>query len=104
MEVPFDLSNVLFLTTANYLEDIPEPLRDRMEIIRLSGYTHDEKWHIAKRHLIPKQLAFHGLQKADLVIEDDALTDMILYYTREAGVRSLERMIARALRKAAKKS
>ena len=103
VEVPFDLSNVLFLTTANYLEDIPEPLRDRMEIIRLSGYTHDEKWHIAKRHLIPKQLAFHGLQKADLVIEDDALTDMILYYTREAGVRSLERMIARALRKAAKK-
>lgn len=103
VEVPFDLSNVLFLTTANYLEDIPEPLRDRMEIIRLSGYTHDEKWHIAKRHLIPKQLGFHGLKESQVQITDDALTDMILYYTREAGVRSLERMIARALRKAARK-
>lgn len=102
VEVPFDLSKVLFVTTANYLEDIPEPLKDRMEVIRLSGYTHDEKWHIAKRHLIPKQIGFHGLEKADLVIEDEALQDMILYYTREAGVRSLERMIARALRKVAK--
>lgn len=103
VEVPFDLSHILFVTTANYLEDIPEPLKDRMEVIRLSGYTHDEKWHIARRHLIPKQIGYHGLEKSDVEISDEALQDMILYYTREAGVRSLERMIARALRKAAKK-
>lgn len=102
-EVPFDLSQVLFVTTANYLEEIPEPLQDRMEIIRLSGYTHEEKFNIAKKHLLPKSIKDHGLAKADFTIDDEALQDIILYYTREAGVRSLERAIARALRKAAKR-
>ena len=103
VEVPFDLSHVLFVTTANYLEEIPEPLQDRMEIIRLSGYTHEEKFNIAKKHLLPKSIIDHGLSKANVTIDDEAIRDMISYYTREAGVRSLERIIARALRKVAKK-
>lgn len=103
VEIPFDLSRVVFITTANYLEGIPEPLRDRMEIIQLSGYTYAEKQEIAKRHLIPKQIEFHGLTDAEVAITDEALSHMILYYTREAGVRNLERMIARAFRKAARK-
>jgi len=99
LEVDFDLSNVMFITTANSL-NMPQPLLDRMEIIRLSGYTEDEKHNIAVRHLIPRQLDEHGLKDAELVIEDTALTAIIRYYTKEAGVRNLEREIAKIARKA----
>jgi len=98
LEVDYDLSDVLFVTTANTLR-IPAPLLDRMEIIRISGYTEDEKVEIAKQHLIPKQLKFHGLKKNEWSISDDALRDLIRYYTREAGVRNLEREIANLSRK-----
>jgi ATP-dependent Lon protease len=103
IEEPYDLSNVLFIATANDLSTIPGPLRDRMEIISISGYTEMEKQSIAKNHLLPKQLKEHGLSKSQLQIKDDALLDLIRYYTREAGVRSLERQIASICRKAAKK-
>lgn len=98
LEVDFDLSNVMFITTANTL-NMPQPLMDRMEIIRLSGYTEDEKLEIAKRHLVTKQIEEHGLRDGELVIEDDALRNVIRLYTREAGVRNLEREISKIARK-----
>jgi ATP-dependent Lon protease len=101
LEVDYDLSDVMFVTTANTLR-MPQPLLDRMEIIRISGYTEDEKVEIAKRHLIPKQLKAHGLKKSEWTISDQALLDLIRYYTREAGVRNLEREIANLTRKAVK--
>ncbi|HTS83353.1 MAG TPA: endopeptidase La [Myxococcaceae bacterium] len=94
LDVPFDLSKVLFIATANQLDPIPGPLRDRMEIIELSGYTFEEKQQIARIHLVPKQLREHGLSTDHIVIEDGALLTLITSYTREAGVRSLERRIA----------
>ena len=99
LEVDYDLSDVMFITTANTLR-MPQPLMDRMEIIRIPGYTEDEKLEIAKRHLIPKQLQAHGLRKGEWVISDDALIDLVRYHTREAGVRNLEREIANLTRKA----
>src|SRR5580658_657574 len=101
LEVDYDLSDVMFVTTANTLR-MPQPLMDRMEIIRLPGYTEDEKIEIAKRHLIPKQIESHGLKKTEWAISDDALRDLIRFYTREAGVRNLEREIANLTRKAIK--
>jgi ATP-dependent Lon protease len=101
LEVDYDLSDVMFVTTANTLR-MPQPLLDRMEIIRLPGYTEDEKVEIAKRHLIPKQMKAHGVKKVEWNITDDALRDLIRYYTREAGVRNLEREIANLTRKAIK--
>ncbi len=99
LEVDYDLSDVMFVTTANTLR-IPQPLLDRMEVIRLPGYTEDEKIEISKRHLIPKQVKEHGLKKGEWHITDEALRDLIRYYTREAGVRNLEREIANLIRKA----
>ncbi|MEN3973888.1 endopeptidase La [Emcibacter sp. SYSU 3D8] len=99
LEIDYDLSKVMFVTTANTL-NIPGPLMDRMEIIRLSGYTEDEKIEIAKRHLISKQLEQNGIKKGEWEITDEALRDMVRYYTREAGVRSLERELAKLVRKA----
>ncbi|MEQ8387716.1 MAG: endopeptidase La [Alphaproteobacteria bacterium] len=99
LEVDYDLSDVMFVTTANTLR-MPQPLLDRMEIIRLSGYTEDEKVEIAKRHLIPKQVEAHGLKSDEFTISDPALFDLIRYYTREAGVRNLERELANLARKA----
>ena len=101
IEVDYDLSEVMFITTANSL-NMPRPLLDRMEVIRLSGHTEDEKVAIAKDHLIPKQLKDHGLTEKELMIGEDALRDTIRYYTREAGVRNLEREIAKMTRKAVK--
>ncbi len=102
IEDPFDLSNVLFIATANYLGNIPEPLRDRMEIVEVSSYTEIEKYHIARNHLIPKQLNLHGLEKKHVKITDEALTKLIRSYTRESGVRSLERNVGSLCRKATK--
>ena len=99
LEVEYDLSNVMFITTANSY-NMPGPLLDRMEIIPLAGYTEDEKREIARQHLIPKQVKAHGLRKGEFAITDAALTDVIRYYTREAGVRNLEREIAKLARKA----
>ena len=99
LEVEYDLSNVLFLTTANTY-NMPRPLLDRMEIISISGYTEDEKLEIARRHLLPKQLKGHGLKKGEYEIEDAAILDMVRRYTREAGVRNLERELAKTCRKA----
>ena len=99
LEIPFDLSHVMFITTANTLDTIPRPLLDRMEIIELGSYTDEEKLQIAKNHLIPKQLAKHGLKKTQLRISDDGIREMIRCYTREAGVRGLERCIAEMCRK-----
>src|ERR1700739_4377884 len=101
LEVDYDLSDVMFVTTANTLR-IPQPLLDRMEIIRIPGYTEDEKIEIARRHLIPKQMSQHGLKKNEWRITDDAVRDIIRYYTREAGVRNLERESANLTRKAIK--
>src|SRR5271165_4975289 len=101
LEVDYDLSDVMFVTTANTLR-IPQPLLDRMEIIRIPGYTEDEKVEIAKRHLIAKQSEAHSLKPTEWSISDDALRELIRYYTREAGVRSLEREIANLARKAVK--
>ena len=101
LEIDYDLSDVMFITTANTL-NMPGPLLDRMEIIRLSGYTEDEKAEIAKRHLIAKQVKGHGLKDDEWSISNAALHDLIRYYTREAGVRSLEREIANLIRKATK--
>jgi ATP-dependent Lon protease len=101
LEVDYDLSNVMFVTTANTL-NIPPALMDRMEIIRLAGYTEDEKLEIAKRHLIPEQITAHGLEAGEWTVEDSALKEVIRRYTREAGVRSLEREIAKLARKAVK--
>jgi ATP-dependent Lon protease len=98
LELDYDLSDVMFVTTANSL-DMPQPLLDRMEIIRLEGYTEDEKVEIAKRHLIPKQIEAHGLKEGELSFTDDGLRSIIRHYTREAGVRTLERELAKIARK-----
>jgi len=98
LDQPFDLSSVMFIGTANYAEPIPPALQDRMEIIELPGYTAQEKLNIAKRYLVPRQLKEHGLRKNQLVIRDQALTTIIASYTREAGVRNLERLIASVCR------
>jgi len=98
LEVDYDLSDVMFVTTANSL-NMPQPLLDRMEIIQLSGYTEDEKVQIARRHLLDKQYEAHGLKKAEFAVTDDALRDLVRYYTREAGVRALERQLAKLARK-----
>ncbi len=103
VELPVDLSDCLFIATANDMENIPRPLLDRMEIIELKIYTRHEKLAIAKDHLLPKQLKRHGLTKKTLKIKDDAIFEMIDFYTREAGVRNLEREIASVCRKAAKR-
>ena len=102
LEIDLDLSDVMFVTTANTL-DLPQPLLDRMEIIRLPGYTEDEKVEIAKRHLLPKQIEMHGLKDGEFALSDEALRTMIQRYTREAGVRTLEREIAKLARKALRK-
>ncbi len=101
LEVPYDLSNVMFITTANSLDTIPGPLRDRMEIIELSSYTDIEKQHIAQKHLMKKQLKENGMQEGDVTVTDEAMLYIINNYTREAGVRSLERQIGQLLRKCA---
>ncbi len=100
IDAPFDLSHVFFITTANRLDTIPPPLRDRMEIIELGGYTEAEKFEIAVRHLVPKQIGEHGLRPAQIAFKPDALRSLIGFYTREAGVRNLEREIANVVRKA----
>ena len=102
LEVPLDLSEVLFVTTANTLQTIPRPLLDRMEVIEISSYTENEKMHIATKHLIPKQLAKHGLSEEQLKIEESAIWKMVRNYTKEAGVRQLERTIGEICRKAAR--
>ncbi|AHE55155.1 peptidase [Sphingomonas sanxanigenens DSM 19645 = NX02] len=99
LEVDYDLSDVMFVTTANSL-NLPQPLLDRMEIIRLEGYTEDEKVEIAKRHLLPKQVEAHGLKDSEFILTDEGLRALIQFYTREAGVRTLEREIAKLARKA----
>lgn len=102
LDVPFDLSKVMFVTTANTTASIPAPLLDRMEVIRISGYTEGEKLQIALRHLLPKQIKEHGLKDKNLTISKSALKNIINFYTREAGVRNLERNIANICRKSAK--
>ncbi|WP_297934771.1 endopeptidase La, partial [uncultured Brevundimonas sp.] len=99
LEVDYDLSQVMFVTTANSL-NMPQPLMDRMEIIRVSGYTEDEKVEIAKRHVLPKQLKDHGLKEGELIVPEETIRELIRYYTREAGVRSLERALGGLARKA----
>jgi len=104
LDVPFDLSKVLFIATANWIDPIPEPLRDRMEIIELPGYTEEEKIHIAKRFLIPRQTSEHGVRLGEQIeFTDEALHELIHSYTREAGVRNLEREIATLVRKQARR-
>jgi ATP-dependent Lon protease len=103
LDLPFDLSKVLFICTANQLETIPGPLLDRMDVIQLSGYTEDEKVQIARRFLVPKQLEAHGLSADHVEIDDDALRTIVREYTREAGLRNLERRIADVLRKTARR-
>ncbi|GGA75706.1 Lon protease [Neiella marina] len=102
MEVDYDLSDVMFVATSNSM-NIPAPLLDRMEVIRLSGYTEDEKLNIAKQHLLPKQIKRNGLKSGEIDIQDSAITGVIRYYTREAGVRNLERELSRICRKAVKR-
>ncbi len=103
LEVPFDLSNVMFITTANTLSTIPRPLLDRMEVIEISGYTEEEKVKIAQNYLLPKQKKRHGLKEKNLQISEQTIRDIINYYTRESGVRHLERQLAKLCRRAAKK-
>ena len=103
LEVDFDLSNVMFISTANYQDAIPPALRDRMEILDFSGYIEDEKVQIAKRHIIPKQVEENGLSKEDVSFDSNSIKELIRSYTREAGVRNLEREIANVLRKVARK-
>jgi ATP-dependent Lon protease len=102
LEIEMDLSNVMFLTTANSLDTIPRPLLDRMEIIEVSGYTYEEKYHIVKKYLIPKQLEEHGIKNNEIKITDNSIKSIIEGYTRESGVRSLERKIGSIIRKAIK--
>jgi ATP-dependent Lon protease len=103
LDVAFDLSRVLFITTANVLDTVPPPLRDRMEIIEIAGYTEEEKVHIARKHLVPKQIAEHGLTAEEIGWTEDALRLLVRGYTREAGLRNLEREIATTTRKVAKR-
>ena len=103
LEVPFDLSKVMFITTANTTDTIPRPLLDRMEVIQISGYTEEEKLAIADRYLIPKKVSEHGLTEDDISITDDAVRSLVNYYTRESGVRNLEREISNLCRKTARK-
>src|SRR6266850_643346 len=98
LDVPFDLSQVLFVTTANVLDPIPPPLRDRMEVIELAGYTDNEKLAIARRHLIPKAVRENGLEGLDIRFDDDAIRKVIHGYTREAGLRNLDRQLSTLLR------
>ena len=98
LEIPFDLSNVMFVATANVADPIPPPLRDRMEILEIPGYTRNEKLAIARQHLIPKQIEEHGITKEQLTFEDTAVDEIIDHYTREAGVRTLERQVASVIR------
>ena len=102
IEIPIDLSKVLFIATANDIETIPQPLMDRMEIIEIEGYTDNEKFHIAKEHLIAKEFEKNGIKKSWLTITDEGINSIVKYYTREAGVRQLDRNIAKVCRKAAK--
>lgn len=99
IEEAYDLSNVMFIATANYLENIPAPLRDRLEIIQISSYTEIEKTNITLKHLVAKQLIAHGLDNEDIIFTEDAILHMIRYYTRESGVRNLERLVAKICRK-----
>ena len=102
VEIPLDLSEVFFIATANSTEGIPRPLLDRMEIIEINSYTANEKFHIAREHLVAKELVKNGIREAELSFSDEALVDMILFYTREAGVRGLERQIGAVCRKEAR--
>jgi ATP-dependent Lon protease len=103
LDVPFDLSKIMFLTTANWLDPIPAPLRDRMEVIELAGYTEEDKLEIARRHLIPKQRAENGLQEGQITFSTEGLVTVIRHYTREAGLRNLEREIGSLCRKVARR-